>query len=84
MYKFMENKSVWLKLISKKDFNKLKGKYKFENSDAETLVGTATDNDALALKVTTGSGLKVLGAKILNEDNPELFAQLMSRGVEAI
>ena len=80
----MENKSAWLKLISKKDFNQLKGKYKFDNNEDKTIIGNATDTDALALKVTTGSGLKVLGVKILNEDNPEFFAKLMSEGVEAI
>jgi len=80
----MENKSSWLKLISKKDFDQVSKKYKFESEETKTLVGTATENDALALRVTTGSGLKVLGAKILNEDSPEFFAELMSKGVEAI
>lgn len=80
----MEQKSAWLKLISKKDFEIVKGKYKFENAEAEALIRDATDKDALALKVTTGSGLKILGVKILNEDKPELFAELMSKGVEAI
>jgi hypothetical protein len=80
----MENKSSWLKLISKKDFDQVSKKYKFESEEAKILVGTATDKDALALRVTTGSGLKVLGAKILNEDSPEFFAELMSKGVGAI
>jgi len=77
-------KSAWLKLISKKDFELVKAKYKFENIEAEEIVRQATDKDALVLKVTTGSGLKILGAKILNENKPELFAELMSKGVEAI
>ena len=80
----MEQKSYWLKLISKKDFEMVKSKYKFEDANAEKIVAQATEKDALALKVTTGSGLKVLGAKILNESTPELFAELMSKGVEAI
>lgn len=80
----MEQKSYWLKLISKKDFDVVKDKYKFENEEAENIVGTATDKDALALKVTTGSGLRILGVKILNENTPDLFAELMSKGVEAI
>ena len=80
----MEQKNYWLKLISKKDFNLVKGKYTFESEEAEKIVGQATDKDALALKITTGSGLIVLGAKILNESTPELFANLMSKGVEAI
>ena len=80
----MEQKSHWLKLISKKDFEMVKSKYKFESEEAEKIVGQATDKDALALKITTGSGLKILGAKILNENTPELFAELMSKGVEAI
>jgi len=80
----MEQKSNWLKLISKKDFDLVKSKYKFKNEETENLVRQATDSDALALRVTTGSGLIVLGAKILNENTPELFADLMSKGVEAI
>ena len=80
----MEQKSAWLKLISKKDFEMVKSKYKFESEDAEKIVGQATEKDALALKVTTGSGLKILGAKILNENTPDFFAELMSKGVEAI
>lgn len=80
----MEQKSSWLKLISKKDFELVKDKYKFENAETENIVKQATDKDALVLKVTTGSGLKVLGVKILNENNTDLFAELMSKGVEAI
>ena len=80
----MEQKSNWLKLISKKDFDLVKSKYKFENEEAESIVRQATNSDALALRVTIGSGLIVLGAKILNENTPELFADLMSKGVEAI
>lgn len=80
----MEQKSNWLKLISKKDFEKVKSKYTFEKIEDEKLVGQATDKDALALKVTTGSGLIILGAKILNENTSDLFAELMSKGVEAI
>lgn len=80
----MDQKSTWLKLISKKDFDLVRTKYKIENPEAEKLISQATANDALALKVTTGSGLKVLGVKILNENSTELFADLMSKGVEAI
>jgi hypothetical protein len=78
------NPSSWLKLISKKDFEQLKGKYEFKNENAKAVVSGASENDALALRITTGSGLKILGAKILNEDNPQFFAELMSKGVEAI
>lgn len=77
-------KNSWLKLISKEDFEKVKGKYEFKDMQAEKTVGQAGVNDALALRVTTGSGLKILGAKVLNKDTPELFAKLMSEGVSAI
>jgi len=77
-------KDSWLKLISKKDFDALQSKYTFENEEAKTIVTQAKLTDSLALKVTTGSGLKVLGAKILNAETPELFAELMSKGVDAI
>ncbi len=80
----MENKNTWLKLISKKDFDAREGKYEFKNEEAKEIVRKAKDTDALALSVATGSGLKVFGAKILNEDSPEFFAELMSKGVEAI
>jgi len=80
----MEQKSEWLKLLSKREFDTFKSKYKFENKEAEAIVGQATNNDVLALKVTTGSGLKILGAKILNETTTDFFAELMSKGVEAI
>ena len=80
----METKDSWLKLIAKKDFDTLHSKYKFENENVKKIVEQAKPTDALALRVTTGSGLKVLGAKILNEETPELFAELMSKGVDAI
>lgn len=77
-------KTPWLKLISKNDFDKFRSKYTFENADAERIVGQAKVTDALALKVRTGSGLIVLGAKILNKETPEVFAELFSKGVDSI
>jgi hypothetical protein len=80
----MEQKSYWLKLLSKREFDMFKSKYKFESTEAESIVGQAKSDDVLALKVTTDSGLKILGAKVLNESTTDFFAELMSKGVEAI
>ncbi len=73
-----------LKLIAKRDFNLVRGKYQFADEDAKTIVNNAGDWDVLALTVISGSGLKILSAKILNEQNQNTFMKLLEEGVEKI
>lgn len=56
-----------LKLIAKRDFDIVRNKYKFASDGAKALVDGASEWDVLALTVVPGSGLKILDAKILNE-----------------
>ncbi len=79
-----EIKQPRLKLISKSDFELVKGKYGIVNDAVNPIIAGALPTDILALKVIPGSGLKILGAKILNEDSEEFFTQLMIQGVESI
>lgn len=79
-----EIKQPRLKLISKSDFNLVSKKYKSVSSVAKGVISNAASSDILALKVIPGSGLKILDAKILNEDSEEFFAQLMKEGVNSI
>ena len=54
------NKSSWLKLISKKDFEIVKEKYTIEDEKVQSIVDSAINTDVLALRVTIDSGLKIL------------------------
>jgi len=70
-----------LKLITKRDFNLVSGKYKFAHDGVRAIVNSALDWDVLALKVIPGSGLKILDAKILNEQNQSNFIKLLQEGI---
>ena len=67
-----------LKLIAKKDFELVRSKYKFVSEAPKQIVENARDWDVLALTTIPGSGLKILDAKILNE---EVFLQLLKEGI---
>lgn len=80
----MEEKIPQLKLISKYDFEKVKGKYDFfsgaNKSELENLINGANPSDVLALSVIPGSGLKIIDVKILNEDSEDVFIKLLKEG----
>jgi len=79
----MTNENIFprLKLITKRDFSIVSGKYKFENEGARAIVNSAEEWDVLALKVIPGSGLKILDATILNEKNQTNFIKLLQEGI---
>lgn len=79
----MINKDVppRLKLIAKRDFDIVRSKYKFANEGARALVDGASEWDVLALTVVPGSGLKILDAKILNEQSESVFLKLLQEGI---
>lgn len=70
-----------LKLIAKRDFDLVRGKYKFSNEGARALVESAQEWDVLALTVIPGSGLKIIDAKILNEKNQANFMKILQEGI---
>ena len=80
----MENKTPQLKLISKSDFEYVRKKYDFfseaNKSELEKSINDASPSDVLALSVITGSGLKIIDVKILNEQNEEVFVKLLKEG----
>lgn len=70
-----------LKLIAKRDFEVVRGKYKFTTEVSQQIVDSAQPLDVLALTVIPGSGLKILDAKILNESNEAVFLKLLKEGI---
>tara|TARA_Y100000310_G_scaffold271803_1_gene286441 strand:+ start:47 stop:292 length:246 start_codon:yes stop_codon:yes gene_type:complete len=76
-----ENISPRLKLIAKRDFDIVSGKYRFANDGAKAIVNSAEAWDVLALTVIPGSGLKILDAKILNERSQSNFMKLLREGI---
>jgi len=78
----VEEKS-WLKIVCKDEFEKFRGKYKEVSVNAQEVIKTAKLDDALILKVAPGSSLRVLSAKVLNEDSEETFDNIMKQGVNA-
>lgn len=69
-----------LKLIAKRDFDIVKFKYTIVNPNVEKSINEAKPLDVLALKIIPGSGLKILDVKILNENNPQIFLELLKEG----
>ena len=76
-----ENINPRLKLIAKRDFDIVSGKYNFANDGARAIVNSAEAWDVLALTVIPGSGLKILDAKILNEKSQSNFMKLLQEGI---
>ena len=76
----MESKEQ-VKLITKKDFDSIKTKYKEIKPEAQSVIdGAKNDLDILALAVQEGSGITVLNAKIMNEDNEDIALKLFKEG----
>lgn len=79
----MANGEPILKLITKRDFEKIKGKYVEIKPEAKTVIDSSKkDLDILALKVVEGSGFTILNAKIINEENESAFLEILQKGVE--
>lgn len=76
-----ENISPRLKLITKRDFDLVSGKYRFANEGVRAIVKSADEWDVLALKIIPGSGLTILDAKILNEKSQSNFIKLLQEGI---
>ena len=70
-----------LKLIAKRDFDIVRTKYKFQSETPKTIIESADPWDVLALTVIPGSGLKILDAKILNEESQTTFLRLLREGI---
>mgnify|MGYP001596412399 FL=1 len=70
-----------LKLIAKRDFDLVRNKYRFDSEAPRQIIESAGPWDVLALTIISGSGLKVLDAKILNENNEIVFLQLLREGI---
>ena len=77
----MSDSKPELKLFTKVEFLKVKDKYEEIYEDAQTVIDNANDSDVLVLTVKEGSGLKVLDAKIIDENNEDLFIQILKEGV---
>lgn len=78
----METEPI-LKLISKKDFDKVKDKYVDIKQEAQTIIDSSTNElDVLALKVIEGSGFTILNAKIINEENENAFLEILKKGAD--
>lgn len=69
-----------LKLIAKRDFDLVRGKYKIMNEGVDSVIGGASAWDVLALTIVPGSGLKILDVKVLNEKNEAVFLKLLREG----
>lgn len=70
-----------LKLIAKRDFDIVKDKYEIVSLASKEIINGAQPLDVLALTVIPGSGLKILDVKILNEQNEDVFLQLLKEGI---
>jgi len=74
-----------LKLIAKRDFEFVKEKYGYFDEETknrvESEIAGAKPLDVLALTTKLGSGLKILDVKILNEENEDVFIELLVKGV---
>ncbi len=80
----MEEIKPRLKLITRRDFDFVKQKYAYEDTESkkniEEKIYSAKPLDVLALTVMPGSGLKILGVKILNEKKESDFIDLLKTG----
>ncbi len=76
-----DNINPRLKLIAKRDFASVEKKYTIVSLDSKKIIESAKPLDVLALKVISGSGLKILDVKILNENNEDVFLELLKEGV---
>lgn len=78
----MENSKPQLKLMTKKEFEAVRGKFVAIDESANSIINSSkNDLDVLALTIQEGSGFKVLVAKIINENTEEEFIQLLKSGV---
>ena len=77
----MEEMKPTLKLMTKQDFDVVKNKYHSDSAVAKKAIEEAKPLDVLALQVIPGSGLKILDAKIFNEDKEEVFLKSLREGV---
>ena len=81
----MEDIKPRLKLIAKRDFELVREKYGFKSEDVQKTVEEKIEQanalDVLALVVVPGSGLKILDVKILNEENEDIFINLLKQGI---
>ncbi|MCK5233469.1 MAG: hypothetical protein KAJ91_01500 [Candidatus Aenigmarchaeota archaeon] len=77
----MGNMQPTVKLITKRDFLVVENKYHDVSDKAKAIIKGADPLDVLALSVVPGSGLKILDAKVFNEENDEVFLDSLKNGV---
>ncbi len=78
----MVEQETELKLITKADFDVLKGKYKHIEPAAQKIIDQATDPlDVLALVVQEGSGFTIFKARVLNEASEDNLLQIFKEGI---
>ena len=77
----MEEMKPTLKLMTKQDFEVVKTKYHDTSDAAQKVIDHAKPLDVLALQVVPGSGLKILDAKVFNEEKEEVFLKSLREGV---
>ena len=77
----MDEMKPTLKLMTRQDFDIVKDKYHDTSDDVQKIINGAKPLDVLVLQVVPGSGLKILDAKIFNEESEEVFLESLRNGV---